>query len=476
MIDQLRRRTVDTAEIPHPSWRLPVLGDVLGIDPRIPVTSLVNRVRDLGPISVHKVLDSEMVMVSGADLVAELNDESRFAKHVGLTLRSLREFLGDALFTADNDEPNWQLAHDILKPAFTRDAMRGYHPIMLEVTRELLARWDGSAHGRRRVDVTADMTRLTLETIARAGFGYRFGSLESDRPHPFVTALTRAAQWANISAGPRSVVMRRIIAGSQRQHLADIAMMEQTVDEIIDARRGGADTAASDLLGLMLRSVHTQSGKHLDPVNIRQQVISLMVAGYETTAGALSFALYYLTTDAQLMARAQAEVDALWGDEDDIEPTFTDVPKLRYVRATLDESLRLWPTASGYLRAARTDTVLGGKYQMGRGDWALVLLPLLHRDPRVWPDPDRFDPDRFAPGHAKDRPAHAYRPFGTGQRACIGRQFALHEAVLALGLVLHRYEFTTVDGYRLKVAESLTLKPRDFTLVPRRRRRRLHDH
>ena len=140
------------------------------------------------------------------------------------------------------------------------------------------------------------------------------------------------------------------------------------------------------------------------------------------------------------------------------------------VTEDLDEALRLWPTAPGYLRAARTDTVLGGQYRMNEGDWALVFLPLLHRDPRVWPHAERFDPDRFGPGQAKSRPPHAYKPFGTGKRACIGRQFALHEAVLALGLILHRYRLTPPDAYELQIAESLTLKPRGFELVPCRRR------
>jgi cytochrome P450 len=183
----------------------------------------------------------------------------------------------------------------------------------------------------------------------------------------------------------------------------------------------------------------------------------------------LSFALYYLTQNPQAMARAQAEVDSLWGETDHPDPAFTDIPKLRFVRAALDEALRLWPTAPAYLRAARTDTVLGGRYRMNQGDWAMVLLPLLHRDPGVWPDPEQFDPDRFAPGQAKTRPPHAYKPFGTGTRACIGRQFALHEAVLTLGLLLHRYHLAPIDDYRLKIAESLTLKPQGFQLLPRRR-------
>jgi cytochrome P450 len=460
---------MDTATIPHPPRRLPVLGDVVGIKPRAPVQSVLRIVRDLGPISARKVLGTEIVTVGGADLAGELADETRFCKHVGLHLPPLRLIVGDALFTAENDEPNWQLAHDILAPAFTREAMSGYHAIMLQVARELLARWDVAVDRGQRVDVTADMTRLTLETIGRAGFGYRFASFERDRPHPFVTAMTRALRYAGVSAVIPWAPVRRVLASSAAQYRADVATMEQTVDEVIQARRDDVDSDSPDLLGRMLRTAHPETGQLLDPVNIRHQLMTFIVAGHETTSGALSFALYYLTRDPQALAQAQAEVDALWGDSDDPEPSFGDIAKLRYVRAALDEALRLWPTAPAYLRAARTDTVLGGQYPMNQGDWAMVFLPLLHRDPRVWPDPDRFDPDRFAPGQARSRPPHAYKPFGTGQRSCIGRQFALHEAVLALGLVLHRYDLSATNGYQLRIAESLTLKPQGFELLPRRR-------
>jgi unspecific monooxygenase len=313
------------------------------------------------------------------------------------------------------------------------------------------------------------MTRLTMETIGRAGFGYRFASFQSERPHPFVIAMTRALRHSRFAAVIPWGAVRRVLGSSDAQYRADVATMNGVVDEVIQTRRNDPACDASDLLGLMLRTAHPETGRQLDPVNIRQQVITFMIAGHETTSGALSFALYYLTRDPQALARAQAEVDALWGETGDPQPCFGDVAKLRYVRAALDEALRLWPTAPAYLRAARTDTMLGGRYRMDQGDWAMVFLPLLHRDPSVWPDPDRFDPDRFAPGFARSRPAHAYKPFGTGQRACIGRQFALHEAVLALGLVLHRYQLDAPDDYKLRIAESLTLKPEGFELLPRRR-------
>ena len=461
---------MDTATLPRPPRRLPILGDVIGIRLNTPVQSGLRMMRDLGPISARKVLGTEVVTVGGADLAGELADEARFCKFVGLHLPPLRRIVGDALFTAENDEPNWQLAHDILTPAFTREAMSGYHPIMLEVARELLGRWDAAAERGELVDVSADTTRLTMETIGRAGFGYRFASFDNEQAHPFVLAMTRALRHSRISTVIPWAPVRRILGSPERQYRADVAAMERVVDDVIQARRDDPACDASDLLGLMLHTTHPETGRRLDPVNIRQQVITFMIAGHETTSGALSFALYYLTRDPRALAQAQAEVDALWGDADDPEPGFADVAKLRYVRAALDEALRLWPTAPAYLRAARTDTMLGGRYRMNQGDWAMVFLPLLHRDPQVWPDPDRFDPGRFAPGRSKGRPPHAYKPFGTGKRACIGRHFALHEAVLALGLILHRYDLSAPDGYQLQIAESLTLKPRGFELLPRRRR------
>ena len=456
------RSLLDTCELPHPPYRVPFLGDVLGLNPRTPFQSSLRQARKLGPISARRVLGTEMVAVSGLDLVAEVHDESRFGKHVGHYLTPMREVIGDALITVETDHPNWQLAHDILRPAFSREAMCGYHSIMLQAIRELLDRWDGAAEDGHQVDVTADMTRLALETIGRAGFGHRFGAFDRRRPHPFASALNRTLRYASWSTIPG--LARPLLPLLRRSG----AVMGRIVDDVIQARRAGVRPENHDLLDLMLHSTHPRTGRRLDPVNIRQQVITFIFAGHETTSGALSFALYYLTRNPAVLARAKAEVDALWGGSDNPEPAYADVARLRYVRAVLDESLRLWPTAPGYLRVARADTVLGGRYRIKRGQWVLVVLPLVQRDPRVWPDPERFDPDRFAPGQMKNR-AHAYKPFGTGQRACIGRQFALHEAVLALALILHRYDLTPQDDYQLKISESITFKPWGFRLALNKR-------
>jgi cytochrome P450 len=251
---------------------------------------------------------------------------------------------------------------------------------------------------------------------------------------------------------------------------ADTAFMTKVVDDVISARKDSGDTSTSDLLGLMLNAPHPTSGQPLDEANIRNQVITFLIAGHETTSGALSFALYYLVKNPTVLAKAQAEVDAVWGAEDDPTPAFKQVGKLRYVRRVLDEALRLWPTAPAFFREARADTVLGGKYPMRKGEWVIVHIPLLHRDPVWGEDVEAFDPDRFESERIKARPAHSYKPFGTGERACIGRQFAVHEATLVLGLLLHRYRLSDHADYQLRVTESLTLKPEGFTLTLTRRR------
>ncbi|MEU1406529.1 cytochrome P450 [Streptomyces sp. NPDC005728] len=453
--------------IPHPPRRLPLLGDVLGVDRHRPLQDSMRFGRALGPIFRRRAFGNEFVFLWGSHLVADLSDESRFAKHVGLGVANLRPVAGDGLFTAYNQEPNWQLAHDVLAPGFSREAMGAYHGMMLSVAARLTGHWDRELTAGRAVDVPGDMTKLTLETIARTGFGHDFGSFERALPHPFVTAMVGTltyAQRLNSVPVPLAPVLLR---GAARRNAADIAHLNRTVDDLVAARRRSG-SGEGDLLDRMLETAHPETGERLSAENVRKQVITFLVAGHETTSGALSFALYYLARHPEVAARARAEVDRVWGDTP--EPGYDQVAKLRYVRRVLDESLRLWPTAPAYAREARQDTVLAGEHPMRRGAWALVLLPLLHRDPEVWgEDAERFDPDRFDAGAVRARPPHTFKPFGTGARACIGRQFALHEATLVLGLLLRRYGLRADPGYRLRVTERLTVMPEGLRLHLERR-------
>ncbi|TWP35211.1 cytochrome P450 [Leekyejoonella antrihumi] len=459
------------SQLPHPPGRRPVIGDLATIfrgDTRKPVQNALRTSGPLGPIYEIKVFRGKVVIVRDAELAAELCDESRFEKKLAPGVQALRETAGDGLFTAYTHEPNWRLAHDLLRPAFTREAMKGYHQTMVDAADELIALWDRSD---RPVPVSPNLTKLTLETIGRTSFSKDFGSFSRDGQDPFVPAMARCLKRGQVRGAFAALPFGGALLRRGRQPYLDAkAYIDALIDDIIAERLASHDTSQEDLLGLMLHAAHEETGDHLDRLNIRRQIITFLVAGHETTSGALSFAMYYLATNPQVRAKAAQEADAILGPDPDSVPTFEQVAKFRYIRRVLDESLRLWPTAPGFARGPVKDTVLAGRYPMTTDDWCIVMSLAVHRDPKVWgDDPDTFDPDRFLPAAVRARPAHTYFPFGTGERSCIGRQFALHEAVLLLARACHRYDFAADPAYQLDIAERLTLMPDGFDLTMVRR-------
>jgi len=449
--------------LPHPR-RLPVIEDLLSIRVGRPAQSLTRLATDLGPLFEVQSLGIRYVVAAGSEVIRELNDDSRFAKHLGPEIEALRVLGGDGLFTARTGEPNWIAAHELLMPAFSQSAMRSYHDDMLDVTSELIARWDAAA-GKRTVNVPSDTTRATLETVVRCSAGYTFDLFGSKNTHAhvrhMVAALKRAGLLGIVRASALPSFIARPVERSLRRHSAHWA---KVADEIVAARWATVAVehapVREDLLQLMLES-------DLDIANIRYQLINFLIAGHETTSGAMSFALYHLGREPEMFARARAEIDEVWGDTD--RPSFENVAKLRYVRRVFDEALRLHPPVPGYYRMAREDTVLAGVHPMQKGEWALALTSALHQDPQWGPCPERFDPDRFEPQRVRERPPGLYKPFGTGERSCIGRQFALHEAVLMLASIIRRYELIVDPRYRLTVLERPTLLPKRFRLGLRRR-------
>jgi len=242
------------------------------------------------------------------------------------------------------------------------------------------------------------------------------------------------------------------------------------IDDLIAQRRRDDDLEDRDLLGIVLSTAHPDSGQHLTDRNIRYQILTFLAADHETTSGALSFALYYLSRNPRARAEAQAETDAILGTDPDAEPTFEQVAKFRHTRCAFDEALRLWPTAPAFTRSPNTDTVIGDRHPLRPQDWAIILIPFIHRDPSVrGGDAEQFRPHRFLPENSRGRAPHSYKPFGTGERACIGRQFALHEAVLVLARLLHRYDITGDPDYELANSGPLTLMPKGFRITLVRR-------
>ena len=353
----------------HPGPRpRPVIGNALDIGLKGAVEPAIKLARQYGPI-YRLVLPggAHRYIVSGSDLVEEVCDERRFDKLVTGGLSEVRrDPVNTGLFSADTDNPLWLRAHNILLPNFSQQAMQDYYPMMLDVADQLMLKWE-RLNRDDEVDVAGDMTRLTLDTIALCGFGYRFNSFYRETPHPFVGAMVRTLEESQ-TRSRELPIQKRLRVRAARRLKADQAFMDKMVDDIIRERKeSGNREGKRDLLSRMLDGVDKQSGKGLPDANIRAQCITFLIAGHETTSGLLSFAIYFLLKHPEVMARAHAEVDSVLGTDIAVLPSYNQVRKLGYVRQILEESLRLWPTAPGFTRYPFQDTVIGGQYSVAQG-------------------------------------------------------------------------------------------------------------
>ena len=443
---------------------LPVVGHLHQIARSGLVGHLLSVARDF-PDGVFQLKFGSRVglFVTDPDLVAALSDETRFRKMPGPGLRVVRKFAGDGLFTAFGDEPNWGKAHRILLPAFSQRAMRGYFDLIVEVCDQLVAKWERLAG--TDVQVADDMTRLTLDSIAIAGFGHRFDSFERDELDSFLVALGVALE-ESLSTITRMPFSKPFAKKAVARFDASIVEMNAKVDGIIAGRRAKPDPAAKDLLNLMLTAVDPETGERLDDLNIRYQVLTFLIAGHETTSGMLTFAFSYLLRNPAVLAQAYAEVDRVLPG--DTAPDYAQVARLEVIERILKEALRLWPTAPMFTLAPfRDETVDGWAFRKDRP--INVFSPGLHRNPKAWVEPDEFDIDRWLPEAEAAHHPHAYKPFGNGERACIGRQFAMVEAKIAMAMLLRRFSISDPHGYRLTIKETLSIKPDQFTMRVRLR-------
>lgn len=447
----------ETSPIPQPKTFGP-LGNLPLIDKDKPTLSLIKLAEEQGPIFQIHTPAGTTIVVSGHELVKEVCDEERFDKSIEGALEKVRAFSGDGLFTSWTHEPNWRKAHNILMPTFSQRAMKDYHEKMVDIAVQLIQKW-ARLNPNEAVDVPGDMTRLTLDTIGLCGFNYRFNSYYRETPHPFINSMVRALDEA-MHQMQRLDVQDKLMVRTKRQFRYDIQTMFSLVDSIIAERRANGDQDEKDLLARMLNVEDPETGEKLDDENIRFQIITFLIAGHETTSGLLSFATYFLLKHPDKLKKAYEEVDRVLTDA---APTYKQVLELTYIRMILNESLRLWPTAPAFSLYPKEDTVIGGKFPITTNDRISVLIPQLHRDRDAWgKDAEEFRPERFE--HQDQVPHHAYKPFGNGQRACIGMQFALHEATLVLGMVLKYFTLIDHENYELDIKQTLTLKPGDFRI------------
>src|ERR1700757_2982568 len=455
--------------IPHPPTK-PVVGNMLSLDPSAPIQNLTRLTKELGPIFWLDMMGAPIVVVSGHDLVDELSDEKRFDKVVRGALRRVRAVGGDGLFTADTNEPNWSKAHNILLTPFGNRAMQSYHPSMVDIAEQLVQKWS-RLNADDEIDVVHDMTALTLDTIGLCGFDYRFNSFYRRDYHPFVESLVRSLETIMMTRG---LPFENLWMQKRRGDLAtDVAFMNKMVDEIVAERRRStaATDGKKDMLAAMMTGVDRTTGEQLDDVNIRYQINTFLIAGHETTSGLLSYTLYALLKHPEILKKCYDEVDRVLGPDIDAKPTYQQVTQLTYVTQVLKEALRLWPPAPAYgIAPLKDETIGGGKYRLKKGTFITILAAALHRDPAVWGrNPDVFNPENFSREAEAKRPVNAWKPFGNGQRACIGRGFAMHEAALALGMILQRFKLIDVNRYQLLLKETLTVKPEGFKIKVRPR-------
>ncbi|MFE3633534.1 bifunctional cytochrome P450/NADPH--P450 reductase [Streptomyces sp. NPDC059168] len=443
---------------------------LLGNTPQIPGTNPVEYFGELSkqfPEGIYglDIAGVEQVFVYDPDLVAEVSDETRFFKQIEKTpLQHVRDFAGAGLFTAHQHEEEWGMAHRILLPAFSQRAMRAYYGQMLEIAQNLAGKWERKEG--QSVNITDDYTRLTLDTIALSGFGYRFDSFEKEELHPFLNALLGALV-ESLRRSQELPMMTKLRKADAKKYGENVQLMQELVESVIKERREGKGGGEEDLLGLMLEATDPETGKLLADDNVRDQVLTFLIAGHETTSGLLSFATYSLMRNPHVLAQAYAEVDRLMPG--DIVPDYDTIMQLDVIPRILDETLRLWAPIPAFGKTAREDTVIGGHYELKKGAKVLILEGPLHTHPKAWERPEEFDIDRWLPENRVQQHPHAYKPFGNGVRACIGRQFALTEARLALALVLQKFKFSDTNDYKMDPREALTRKPGNFELIVRRR-------
>lgn len=448
-------------KIPHPR-PYPVVKNLPQVDPDKPIQALTKLARDYDGIYQIFFPNATLTVVTSQELVNELCNEKRFQKKLSRPLLNLRPLAKDGLFTAHNHEPNWALAHQVLTPAFGPRSLKNLYPLMLDIAEQMFLKWERFGD-ETIIDVSDNMTRLTLDTIALASFDYRFNSFYEREMHPFVGAMVRSLDESSRRMRRPELLTKAVF---EKTFTADNKYMHELARKLIEERRTKASDK-QDLLHYMLES-------GLSDENIIYQLVTFLIAGHETTSGMLSFTIYEILKNPEVLKKLQKEVDDVLGSK---IPTSEDLLRLTYLDQVFKESLRLWPTAPAWAVESLEEKTTLGKYDVTREDTIMVVLPALHRDPKVWSDPEKFDPDRMAPDKFRALPPNCWKPFGNGQRACIGRGFAMMEASLVMCMMLQRFDIELADpGYKLEVKETLTLKPHGLNIRARRRKDKIISH
>ena len=366
----------------------------------------------------------------------------------------LRPLLGNGLLTSEGGD--WERQRHMCAPAFRRSQVEIFDSVMTAAAQELLGRWRPAIEAGTPVRVDHDLTALTLAVVIEAMFGTDIAGIGQ--------GFGRAVDAVNSFIGhylPEDGADSGADTGARYAGYARAAaFLDQVVQAIVMARRAGSGTGRLDLLAELL-----SSPAEVSDTELRDQVLTIAMAGHETTAKNLTWTLYLLDRHPEVAARVTAEVDATLGGR---VPVAADLPRLTLCRQVIEEALRLYPPVWQISRRAAGPDTVGG-YDVTPGALVGISPYLLHRHPAYWTEPEAFRPERFAPG-APDRPSHLYMPFGGGPRVCIGQHFALVEATLVLATLLREVRLEVVPGFPVEPEALVTLRPRHGLLaIPRPR-------
>lgn len=397
----------------------------------------VVRVR-LGHIPIYLVVhprDIEMVLVTNA---------ANFSKSADY--RALARVLGKGLLTSEGDF--WQRQRGLIQPAFHRQNILTYAAVMTRSARGMLGSW--KEDGERNIH--DDLMRVTLDIVAQC----LFGAEVSDAAERVGEAMEVVMDRFIMNASQALLFPFDIpVFFAPKEHRA-IRELNEIIGDIVQRRRS-IDQPRNDLLDMLLR-VRDSDGKPMSDAQLRNEVMTLFLAGHETTAIALSWACYLISQHPEVEAKLAEELSIVLGDH---TPTPEDLGQLRYTEMVIKESMRLYPAVWGIGRRAKAECELGG-YRVPAGSNVFLLQWCTQHDARFFPDPERFDPERWRedPVRSGKVPRFAYFPFGGGPRVCVGASFAMMEAMLLLAMIQQNFHLETVPGHPVELLASVTLRPK----------------
>ena len=431
--------------IPGPRG-LPVLGvlpemvrDMLGL--------FTNTAREYGGIAQFKLLNKNYLLVTNPDYVKYILQDNYKNYIRGRSVETGRVLLGNGLPLIDGDF--WLRERRMLQPAFHRERLGKLADTAANVVNSFMQGWEEKARRDQTLDMDDEMMRLTLTVIIKSMFSADIDGQIQALSHAFNVAskfmLWRSQQmWAP----PLSVPVPRNV-----EYNRAFKILNETIYPLIaDARKNPKD----DLLGLMLEMRDADTGEGMSDQQARDEVVTIFFAGHETSAATMAWAFYLLSGHPEIEERMRDEVNSVLNGR---TPTFAELPKLSYMQQVLNEVLRLYPAAYLFAREAVVDDAIDG-YPVPVGTLIFLTPYITHRDPKYWPEPEAFDPNRFSPEQVAARPRHVYYPFGEGPHLCIGNNFAMMEMQLILTMALQRFRLKLVPNHPIALKPEATLRPK----------------